>query len=454
MSQRHSQALDRFLEQYAFRHPVPATRAGIRLHDHELPGWSREAREDELDEFEALTVAIDEEHDEAPDDATLASDRLALEAQLARACMDVRQLAFESGFFEDRNPTLWFDEIIDGIRSVVARERGDGDRDDTMDSVASIAMRLHEVPRFLDDLAPTLAEGTPAPWRSAALRAAQALRQELPAMVDGWLLQRAVDTESATWVREALTTALAAIDGATTTIDGLPVLADDSVGIGPEAYATLLSRGCFMTTEPAVLRERAQQELDALQGMLTGAPIDAIYEEPGVTTTALPSFAAQTANRVGRLGVLARPSLVDALPGAWLADAWQGYLQGFSDGDEEPLHGTIDQLPESAIAHRMALAARALADVQIHTHELGPDDVSAFLESTLDMTASEAESVVWSISMTPGRALHAWFGAHALHQTRLVLEGRGGTDAATFAVRAMTYGAIPAPLLSRLLLAN
>jgi hypothetical protein len=109
--------IDQFLEQYFFRHPVNATFTGMRLHDHELPDWTREARDDELDEFEALTIALDDAFPATDDMALLARDGEALDAALARANMDVRQLEFESRFFHDRNPALWTGEAIFGIVS-------------------------------------------------------------------------------------------------------------------------------------------------------------------------------------------------------------------------------------------------------------------------------------------------------------------------------------------------
>jgi len=444
-----SHALDRFLEQYAFRHPVTGTRAGLRLHDHELSGWSREAREDELDEFEALTVALDEEHEEQPDDATLATDRHALEAHLARAAMDVRQLTFESAFFEDRNPRLWVDEVHDGIRSLLERVGAAGDPDRTMDDVASVAMRLHEVPRFLDDL-PGAVIAAPASWRESALSSIRDIRQALPPLIDRWTTQHDVDTESVTWLREALETAHAALDRASAAIASIP---DPEIGgsaISSEALGTLLTRGCFLATPTAVLLERATDEWQLLEPLLIER--DAIVMLAEAPAHPLPAFATESPNRLGRLAALARPTITDALLGAWLTDAWSAYLAGFCDGDGELLPTELDDLPTDAIVARATHVVHALLDLRVHTEALPIEEASTSLQELLGVSATDAEAVVNALSMAPGRAIHAWFGAHALHQTRHVLQERSVSDHAAFAVRAMQYGAIPAPLLSRLLL--
>jgi tetratricopeptide (TPR) repeat protein len=76
--------LDRFLAQYFERHPVSATFTGLHTHDHRLPDWSRDARDTDV-------AALAELHDALfsafppKDDAALANDIDAVDAELARA---------------------------------------------------------------------------------------------------------------------------------------------------------------------------------------------------------------------------------------------------------------------------------------------------------------------------------------------------------------------------------
>lgn len=261
--------IDQFLEQYFFRHPVNATFTGMRLHDHELPDWTREARDDELDEFEALTIALDDAFPATDDMALLARDGEALDAALARANMDVRQLEFESRFFHDRNPALWTGEAIFGIVSLMLRPPTPIE-----DGVASIAMRLHEVPRFLGDMQETLTEAMPPAWIDRARREARAgvalLRSGLPL----WLAEHQVDDASTMWVQEAADTAATAFELAAGWLEQQPRQDDVSMAIGTEAYNILLRRGHFCEDDAETLLRRALDELPEAQACFEALAAD------------------------------------------------------------------------------------------------------------------------------------------------------------------------------------
>ncbi|MFN8715966.1 MAG: DUF885 family protein [Gemmatimonas sp.] len=261
--------IDQFLEQYFFRHPVNATFTGMRLHDHELPDWTREAREDEIDEFEALTIALDDAFPATDDMALLARDGEALDAALARANMDVRQLEFESRFFHDKNPALWTGEAIFGIASLMLRPPTPIE-----DGVASIAMRLHEVPRFLGDMQETLSEPIPPAWVERAVREARAgatlLRQGLPLWLDAYR----VDEASTLWVLEAAETAATAFDLADDWLAQVPRQDDAPLSIGTEAYDILLRRGHFCEDDAETLLRRALDELPEAQARFEAMAAD------------------------------------------------------------------------------------------------------------------------------------------------------------------------------------
>lgn len=252
--------IDQFLEQYFFRHPVNATFTGMRLHDHELPDWTREAREDEMDEFEALTVALDDAFPPTDDPAVLARDAEALDAALARANLDVRQLEFESRFFHDKNPALWTGEAIFGVVALMLRPPAPIE-----DGVASIAMRLHEVPQFLGDMQHTLSETVPPHWIDRALREARAgavlLRRGLPI----WLAEHQVDDASTMWVLEAADVAATAFDIAAAWLEQHPRDDTAPLAIGAEAYEVLLRRGHLCDDDAQTLLQRALDEFPAAQ---------------------------------------------------------------------------------------------------------------------------------------------------------------------------------------------
>jgi hypothetical protein len=239
-----STAITQFLDQYFTRHPVNATFTGLHAHDDRLPEWSREAREDELDEFEALTVALDDVHAPDANDAVLASDVHALDAELARANMDIRQLEFESRFFHDRNPALWTGEALFGVIGLMLRPPAP-----LADALGSIAMRLYDTPRFLREMQDTVTDPVPAAWAARALREAETAAALCERALPAWLREQEAD--AAAWLRL------------------LPDGGEAALSIGEEAYAVLLTRGHFELTAPADLLAQAMQEMPEAQERLT-----------------------------------------------------------------------------------------------------------------------------------------------------------------------------------------
>jgi len=248
--------VDQFLEQYFFRHPVNATFAGLRLHDHELPDWTREARDDEQDEFEALTIAFDDAFPASEEWAELARNPSHLDAELARASMDVRQLEFESRFFHDKNPALWTGEALFSVIGLMLRPPASAE-----EAFASIAMRLHDLPRFLGDMPGTITEPMPPQWVERAIRECEVGATLFRGPLGLWLDTHGADDASRTWVLEAGEVAAAALDDASTWLRTHAGDAEASLSIGADAYEILLRRGHFCDEDTASLLRRAQEAL-------------------------------------------------------------------------------------------------------------------------------------------------------------------------------------------------
>lgn len=439
-------SINRFLEQYVLRHPVHATAMGIRLHDHELPDWSREAREDELDEFEALTVAIDDEHTAAEDPTALLGDPALIDAAHARASMDARQLALESGYFADSNPALWIREALTGLH-VIAREQRGSDTDD----MASLAMRLHDVPRFLEALPATVAGPIPAAWREAAQAAVREALAIEDSIIGPWLRSHTAPPDTESWLREAATTAMAAFHEADQWLDGVPVH-DDAPTMGAEAYETLL-RSMHLLAEPlALLRERLLQQDEA---RWLDADSYADEEEPladlpwplpwlrtplDVPTTddrvPDPAIIPDGATLLGRLAGRDAQLTIDALPGSYALDAWQAHA--------------------GPAAWRAMLTATAAIELRLHCDALATEDAIDRLQAEGGPCAdpARAASVVEALRMHPGRALAAWHGALLFDQLHGVLSAQHGATLSptAFASQVFQWGAIPVSLIARLLL--
>lgn len=265
-----SSPIDQFLEQYFFRHPVNGTFTGVRLHDHELPDWTREARDDEQDEFEALTIALDDAYPATEDWAELARNPAQLDAELARASMDVRQLEFESRYFHDKNPALWTGEALFSVIGLMLRPPATVE-----EAFASIAMRLHDLPRFLGDLPGTITEPMPPRWVERAVRECAVGADLFRTKLGMWLDAFGADDASRMWVLEAGEVGAAALDEAAAWLRSQPMREDASMSIGSEAYAVLLSRGHFCDHDAATLLQRAQEAMPEARERFESLAIDA-----------------------------------------------------------------------------------------------------------------------------------------------------------------------------------
>ena len=253
----------------------------MRLHDHELPDWTREARDDELEEFDALTIALDDEHPPTEDWRQLAQDAGAVDALLARANMDIRQLEFESRFFHDKNPALWTGEAIFSVVALMLRPPAS-----ITDGVASMAMRMHEIPRFLADMPGTITEPMPAPWVARAVRECQAASRLMRSGVSRWLADHPIDADTVVWLQEAAEVAALAFDEARQWLEAQPEAPSAPMAIGADAYALLLARGHFCTETPGDLLDRVLAELPEAQARFA-ALADEVAGGPDALAAAL-----------------------------------------------------------------------------------------------------------------------------------------------------------------------
>jgi uncharacterized protein (DUF885 family) len=96
------------------------------------------------------------------------------------------------------------------------------------------------------------------------------------------------------------------------------------------------------------------------------------------------------------------------------------------------------------------MAARAVADVALHTAVISLDETAAFYERDAGMPARAARSEAIKNSMFPAAAMMYLVGTEAIHDLRRQMAEREGTDFAlrTFHDRVLHYGAIPTALIA------
>ncbi|MBI3504212.1 MAG: DUF885 family protein [Proteobacteria bacterium] len=253
--------LDRFFAQYYDRHPVNATFTGVHANDHRLPDWSRAARAAEVGELRALREDLQRAHP-LPGDAVLSAGGDLLDAELARANIDVRVAEYESGFFHDRNPALWTGEAIFGAVSLMLRPFAP-----RAERLPALASRLAAAPAFLAAARDSIA-ASPERWRERALKECRVAERLFSDGLTQWLAEEPSDAALETAVRSAAAEACAGFAHCAEWLASLPVSVADSYSAGVTTFETLLGRGHLSDEAPDALLRRAEQDLVTQQARL------------------------------------------------------------------------------------------------------------------------------------------------------------------------------------------
>lgn len=234
-----------------------ATFTGLHTHDHRLPDWSRAARDTEVSELATLHDAL---FSAAPrgSDALLAVNIDAVDAELARANIDVRILETQSRFFHDRNPALWTGEAIFSVVALLLRPTQPSEQ-----CTDAIIARLGAIPSFLGAMPTTLTEPVPAIWIDRATREARAFATFLRGPLQLWCDEYHVTAAVCQSMTEAAENAAQAFDATADWLDQLPRDVHSGYAIGVEAYEILLQRGHFCAHSAQELLQRVLGELPA-----------------------------------------------------------------------------------------------------------------------------------------------------------------------------------------------
>ncbi len=234
-----------------------ATFTGLHTHDHRLPDWSRDARDTEVSELATLHDALFSASPRVGD-AVLAASIDALDAELARANIDVRILETQTRFFHDRNPALWTGEAIFSVVALLLRPTQPIER-----CTDAIIARLGEIPQFLGAMSTTITEPVPAIWIDRATREARVFAAFLRGQLRMWCDASAVPTAGRDALTAAAIDAARAFDATADWLYQLPRDVHSGYAIGSEAYEILLQRGHFCTQSAQDLLQRVLGELPA-----------------------------------------------------------------------------------------------------------------------------------------------------------------------------------------------
>ena len=155
-------------------------------------------------------------------------------------------------------------------------------------------------------------------------------------------------------------------------------------------------------------------------------------------------------SRIGQVAAVDGASRIGMFSGGTLAEGWACYA---CDLMEQV--GFLTPLESLAQQHtRVRLLARAVADLELHGGLRTLDETAAFYREQALMSAEAAESEAVKNSMFPGTAAMYWLGTRAIHDLRRAAEAREGAAfcLGSFHDRLLSYGAIPVPLIARLMM--
>jgi len=160
--------------------------------------------------------------------------------------------------------------------------------------------------------------------------------------------------------------------------------------------------------------------------------------------------ACRGASRLGRVAAVDAANRIAMFGGGSLAEGWACYV---CDLMEEI--GFLKPLERIAQQHtRVRIAARAVADLSIHTGRMTVPQAAWLYEDRAHMSQAAARAESVRNSMFPGTAVMYWLGTQGLHRLRAEVQRREGAafSRRRFHDRVLSYGAIPVALITRLML--
>jgi hypothetical protein len=155
-------------------------------------------------------------------------------------------------------------------------------------------------------------------------------------------------------------------------------------------------------------------------------------------------------SRIGRIAGVDGASRLGMFCAGTLVEGWACYAVELMQeiGYLTPLESLAE------LQGRVRMAARAVADVGIHTGAMTIDDAAAFYAREALMSPEAAKSEAVKNSMFPGAALMYLVGTDAIRDLRGAVQAREGSafSLRAFHDRFLSYGAIPVALIAEAML--
>jgi hypothetical protein len=164
------------------------------------------------------------------------------------------------------------------------------------------------------------------------------------------------------------------------------------------------------------------------------------------------SHAYASRSRIGQVAAVDAASRIAMFSGGTVAEGWACYA---CDLAEEV--GLLTPLEQVAQQHtRVRLAARAVADLALHLGVWSLEATARFYAARGLMPEAAARAEAVKNAMFPGAAVMYWLGTRDIHRLRQAMARREGAGFSLkrFHDRFLSHGAIPVPLIARLMTAE
>jgi len=150
-------------------------------------------------------------------------------------------------------------------------------------------------------------------------------------------------------------------------------------------------------------------------------------------------------SRIGQIAAVDCASRIAMFCGATMAEGWACYATDLMEGI-----GFLTPLERLSHAHtRLRMAARAIADVQLHTGVWTLEETVTFYRDSAGMPVDAARAEAVKNSMFPGVALTYLCGTELIHQLRREMQARqGGFEVRGFHDKFLSYGSVPVALVA------
>jgi Bacterial protein of unknown function (DUF885) len=196
--------------------------------------------------------------------------------------------------------------------------------------------------------------------------------------------------------------------------------------------------------EPAMPPEERERRLRATNDAVI--KLNHVVHHGGLGHHVQNWHAFRAASRIGQIAGVDCASRIALFCGGTLVEGWACYATELMDeiGFLTPLESL------SELQTRLRMAARAVADVALHTGAMTLDEAAAFYEHEAGMPPAAAMGEAVKNSMFPGAAMMYLIGTDAIRDLRQHMQKREGADFTlrAFHDRFLSYGAIPVSLIA------